>query len=56
MGGPRLFGKETRFIQVDVETTEIGNVRDVAVAVVGDVRTFLEAAMLRRLGNHERPG
>jgi len=45
MGGPRLFGKETRFIQVDVEPTEIGNVRDVAVGVVGDVRTFLEAAM-----------
>jgi acetolactate synthase-1/2/3 large subunit len=45
MGGPRLFGKETRFIQVDVEPREIGNVRDVAVGVVGDVRTFLEAAM-----------
>lgn len=44
MGGPRLFGKETRFIQVDVEPREIGNVRDVAVGVVGDVRTFLEAA------------
>ena len=24
MGGPRLFGKETRFIQVDVEPEEIG--------------------------------
>jgi len=45
MGGPRLFGKETRFIQVDVEPREIGNVRDVAVGVVGDVRTFLEAAL-----------
>ena len=45
MGGPRLFGKETRIIQVDVEPREIGNVRDVAVGVVGDVRTFLEAAI-----------
>lgn len=45
MGGPRLFGKETKFIQVDVEPREIGNVRDVAVGVVGDVRTFLEAAL-----------
>ena len=45
MGGPRLFGRETKFIQVDVEPREIGNVRDVAVGVVGDVRTFLEAAL-----------
>ncbi|MFN0101945.1 MAG: thiamine pyrophosphate-binding protein [Bryobacteraceae bacterium] len=44
MGGPRLFGKETRFIQVELQPTEIGNVRDVAIGVVGDVRTFLEAA------------
>lgn len=44
MGGPRLFGKETRFIQVDVEPREIGNVRAVEEGVVGDVRTFLEAA------------
>ena len=45
MGGPRLFSKEARFIQVDVEPREIGNVRDVEVGVVGDVRTFLEAAL-----------
>lgn len=45
MGGPRLFGKGTKFIQVDLHEPEIGNVRDVAVGVVGDVRTFLEAAM-----------
>lgn len=45
MGGPRLFGKETKFIQVDIEPRELGNVRDVAVGVVGDVRTFLQAAL-----------
>lgn len=45
MGSPRLFGKETRIIQVDVEPREIGNVRDVEAGVVGDVRTFLEAAL-----------
>lgn len=45
MGGPRLFGKETRFIQVDLHEPEIGNVRDVAEGVVGDVRTFLESAL-----------
>lgn len=44
MGGPRLFGKDTRFIQVDVHEAEIGNVRDVAVGVIGDARTFLESA------------
>jgi len=45
MGGPRLFGKETRFIQIDLEPSELGNVRDVAIGLTGDVRTFLEAAL-----------
>jgi acetolactate synthase-1/2/3 large subunit len=44
MGGPRLFGRETKFIQVDIEPRELGNVKTLEEGVVGDVRTFLEAA------------
>jgi acetolactate synthase-1/2/3 large subunit len=45
MGGPRLFSKSARFIQVDVHAPEIGNNRDVEVGLVADVQAFLEAAM-----------
>lgn len=42
MGGPRLFGKNTKFIQVDIHPSEIGNTRDIEIGLVSDARTFLE--------------
>jgi acetolactate synthase-1/2/3 large subunit len=43
LGGPRLFGAKTRFIQVDIEPTELGLNRSLEVGVCAGVRQTLSA-------------
>jgi len=44
MGGPRLFAKNAKFIQVDIHAPEFGNTRDIEIGIHSDVRLFLEEA------------
>ncbi len=41
LGGPRLFQKDVKFIQVDIEPSEFGNARPVQQAICADVRTAI---------------
>jgi acetolactate synthase-1/2/3 large subunit len=43
LGGPRLFGKDTRFIQVDIEPSELGLNRPLDIGVGAGVRETLRA-------------
>jgi acetolactate synthase-1/2/3 large subunit len=54
LGGPRLFGANTRFIQVDIERTELGLNRTLQIAVHAGVRQTL-LALLAAAGEPWRP-
>jgi acetolactate synthase-1/2/3 large subunit len=54
MGGPRLFSKEARFIQVDLHAPELGATRRLELGICADVRATL-AAMTARLGKKRWP-
>ncbi|MDX2178797.1 MAG: thiamine pyrophosphate-binding protein [Bryobacteraceae bacterium] len=43
LGGPRLFAPEAKFIQIDVEPTELGLNRPLACAIQADVKSALRA-------------
>jgi acetolactate synthase-1/2/3 large subunit len=48
-GRPPLFNKDSRWIQVDIEPTEIGRNRSTDIGIVGDA-----AAVLRQMSNEAR--
>jgi acetolactate synthase-1/2/3 large subunit len=54
LGGPRLFSKEARFIQVDVHAPELGSTRNLELGICADVRATLQA-MLDRIGKKHWP-
>lgn len=54
LGGPRLFGAETRFIQVDIEPSELGLNRSLEIGVCAGVRETLRA-LLAECGEPWRP-
>lgn len=45
MGGARLFSTQTKFIQIDVASEELGLNRSLAVTICGDARVALEAML-----------
>lgn len=45
LGGPRLFGAETRFIQIDIEPSELGLNRPLEIGVRASVRETLHALL-----------
>ncbi len=57
IGTPSLLPPEATLIQVDIEPEEIGRIRDVQVALVGDVketlRVFIQRARGRQFKDHE---
>jgi acetolactate synthase-1/2/3 large subunit len=54
LGGSRLFGSTTRFIQVDVEPAELGLNRTLEIGVCGGVRETLQA-LIAGAGDAWRP-
>lgn len=54
LGGSRLFSKDTKFIQIDIEERELGLNRELAVAIRADVRDAL-AAMIDAAGPSRWP-
>jgi acetolactate synthase-1/2/3 large subunit len=55
-GAPPLYKDDARFIQVDVEGSEIGRNRYVEAPVVGDCGPALEALTEELAGRHNQPG
>jgi acetolactate synthase-1/2/3 large subunit len=52
LGGPRLFSKEARFVQVDIHAPEIGSTRNLELGICADVRVTLQA-MLDQMGKKD---
>lgn len=45
LGGPRLFAPEAKFIQIDIEPTELGLNRPLECAIQADIKTALRALL-----------
>lgn len=55
LGGPRLFSPKAKFIQIDIEPSELGITRNLEVGICADVRAALRA-MNEQLGDTTLPG